>query len=474
MFAEDQLPLQQLTDAAPGKLERTNSIYPQSIDVTCHKLLKKVKDNATTRHLRLLHLTTGQFRTHENWCSACLPGVARNREHFCDQSTCLTRFLSKFASAKSTMPPFMKFHGSNCFRQRLALSTLTLQPIIISEIRSNEEEPGLTEAEISLLKLIEKVTNGSTVEVDETGTEVTYKPGILVGGEVEHDCGLDRSIGYFVELLMYLAPFCKTPLNCTLKGITNDNLDPSIECLNTSCRSIMKKFLNCLDDHEIVLKIMSRGLKPRGGGIVSFKCPIRRVLKPIQITDPGKIKRIRGVAFSCRVSPQMSNRMVDEAKGALLSFLPDVYIHTEHHHGSKSGLSPGYGLVLYAETTNGTFYCGECVNKVPGPDCEAPTPENVAKEAVQDLLEEVYRGGCVDSRCQGLTLLFMALCEADLSKLKTGPLSPYTIQLLRHMKEFLHITFKLDSVENKNRTGSNKVVATCIGVGYSNLSKKVS
>lgn len=372
------------------------------------------------------------------------------------------------------MPPIAKFHGSNCFRQRLALATLTGQPILISEIRSNEEEPGLTEAEISLLKLIEKVTNGSTVEIDETGTEVTYKPGLLIGGEIDHDCGLDRSIGYYVELLMYLAPFCKEAINCTLKGITNDNVDPSIEFLNYSCKSVLKKFLNCLDDNDLSLKIISRGMKPRGGGIVSFRCPIRRVLKPIQLTDPGKIKRIRGVAYACRVSPQMSNRMVDEAKGMLLSFLPDVYIHTEHHHGSKSGLSPGYGLVLYAETTNGTFYCGEAVNKQPSSDGDPPTPENVAKEAVYDLLEEIHRGGCVDSRAQGLTVLFMALCEADLSKVKSGPFTPYTIQLLRHMKEFLHVTFKLDSIEEKHRTGSNKIMATCIGVGFSNLSKKVT
>lgn len=372
------------------------------------------------------------------------------------------------------MAPVIKFHGSNCFRQRIALSTLTGQVIVISEIRSNDEEPGLTEGEISLLKLIEKLTNGSTVEVDETGTEVTYKPGILIGGEIEHDCGLDRSIGYFVEVLMYLAPFCKEPMRCILKGITNDNLDPCVESINSSCRPIFKKFLNCIDDSEIVLKVLSRGLHPRGGGVVSFKCPIRRVLKPIQLTDPGKIKRIRGVAFACRVSPQMANRMVDEAKGLLLSFLPDVYIHTEHHHGAKSGSSPGYGLVLYAETTTGTFYCGESVNRTPDPDKDPPTPENVAKEAVDDLLEEVYRGGCVDSRCQGLTLLFMGLCEADLSKVKTGPLSPYSIQLLRHMEELLHLRFKLDSVDQDKRTGSNKVLATCVGVGFSNLSKKVS
>lgn len=37
----------------------------------------------------------------------------------------------------------------------------------------------------------------------------------------------------------------------------------------------------------------------------------------------------------------------------LTKFLPDVYIYTDHFKGVDSGLSPGYGLSLVAETTTG-------------------------------------------------------------------------------------------------------------------------
>jgi RNA 3'-terminal phosphate cyclase len=43
------------------------------------------------------------------------------------------------------------------------------------------------------------------------------------------NCGNDRAIGYFLEALVMLAPFCKEPINVTLQGITNDNVDPSVE-----------------------------------------------------------------------------------------------------------------------------------------------------------------------------------------------------------------------------------------------------
>jgi len=38
--------------------------------------------------------------------------------------------------------------------------------------------------EASLLRLIEKMTNGSRIEIDETGSTLYYKPGILTGGKV--------------------------------------------------------------------------------------------------------------------------------------------------------------------------------------------------------------------------------------------------------------------------------------------------
>lgn len=45
------------------------------------------------------------------------------------------------------------------------------------------------------------------------------------------------------------------------------------------------------------MQIVRRGMPPGGGGEVFFSCPVRKVLKPIQLTDPGKIKRIRGMAY---------------------------------------------------------------------------------------------------------------------------------------------------------------------------------
>ena len=104
--------------------------------------------------------------------------------------------------------------------------------------------------EVSLLRLIEKVTNGTVIEISLTGvffniilfgvdltrlgTAILVKPGIISGGPVTHECPTSRSIGYFLEPIIMLAPFSKKLLALTLRGITTDDKDLSVSPLQPS------------------------------------------------------------------------------------------------------------------------------------------------------------------------------------------------------------------------------------------------
>ena len=45
----------------------------------------------------------------------------------------------------------------------------------------------------------------------------------------------------------------------------------------------------------------------------------------------GIVKRVRGVAYSMRVAPAASNRMVDGARGVLNNLLADVFVFNGPH-----------------------------------------------------------------------------------------------------------------------------------------------
>jgi len=371
-----------------------------------------------------------------------------------------------------------EYNGCNYLRQRLVLATLTSTPVRIRNIRSQEDDPGVQEAEAGFIRLLDKLTNGSKIEVSETGTEVSYMPGALLGGRVEHACSLSRGVGYYLEPILTLAPFCKEPLHLSLLGVTNNQIDPSPDWIKASLLPVLRKFL--LDDTGLDLTVTKRGAAPGGGGQVLLKCPVKKALRPVQVIEQGKIKRIRGVAWAVRVSPSTANRVVESAKGMLLKFLPDVYIYTDHFTGAKSGKSPGFGLTLTAETSTGVFLTAEVCSNPAGGDQGPTVPEELGVAGAKALLEEMFRGGCADSLAQNFAATLMALGPADVSKFVFGPLAPQTVAGLRHLRDFLGLMFKLEthqpSVEEGGgeelRLGADKVLMTGVGVGFSNLSKR--
>ena len=64
---------------------------------------------------------------------------------------------------------YKRLKGSQSFRQRLLLATLSSTPIIIEDIRTDETWPGLHNHEVSLLRLFETVCDDCVVQINETG-----------------------------------------------------------------------------------------------------------------------------------------------------------------------------------------------------------------------------------------------------------------------------------------------------------------
>lgn len=209
----------------------------------------------------------------------------------------------------------LRFRGCASFRQRVVLATLAKRRLRIDGIRARGEAPGLRDHEASFLRLVEKLTNGCRVEINETGTTLKYVPGWIVGGAVEHDCGVGRGLGWFVEGVLPLLPFGKAPARLALSGVTNDDADVCVDVLKTVTLPTLAAF--AIGD-GLGLDIAARGSAPAGGGRVTLTCPVVRELAPVSITDEGFVKRLRGLAYATRVSPQMANRIVDGARCVLV------------------------------------------------------------------------------------------------------------------------------------------------------------
>ena len=203
------------------------------------------------------------------------------------------------------------FTGSANFRWRIVCAAISGKTIRITDIRDGTDgvQGNLSiflfsfgffiffisfhffffspEHEVSFLRLLEKLMTGCVIEISNTGNSVLFVPGTLMGGTVRHDCGVQhcRAISYFLEPIAALAPFCKNPANITLTGITNNDIDISVDAFRAVFLPNLARFIGSEDD--IDLKITKRGCVPLGGGEVTFTCPVVRTFKPVRMVEPG-------------------------------------------------------------------------------------------------------------------------------------------------------------------------------------------
>jgi len=355
----------------------------------------------------------------------------------------------------------LRYKGSAQFRQRIVFATLSGRAVRIDDIRAGEDQVGLKDYEASFLRLLEKVVNGCEIVINETGTAMRYRPGIIVGGSgLVHECGTSRAISYFAQPLMMLAPFAKAPLSITLRGVTNASGDVGIDALRTVTLPLLTHFGL---SEGLALHVNKRGAPPDGGGEVHLQMSIVRELTPCDLVEAGLVKRVRGVAYGAKVSPQILNRLVDSSRAVLNNFLPDVWVYTDVHKGKTSGASAGFGVSLVAETTSGALLAAELMGQA------GELPEHVGLACADGLLAEVGLGGAIDAINQPLVLTLMTLGPEDVSRVRLGrELTPASVGSLRLLRDFLGVTFRIEA------DADGSLLLACRGCGFKNHSQRVT
>ncbi|KAB5593592.1 RNA 3'-terminal phosphate cyclase-like protein [Ceratobasidium theobromae] len=303
---------------------------------------------------------------------------------------------------------------------------------------------------------------------DSLGTSFLLTPGVISGGTVTHDCPLSRSVGYFLEPLIALAPFCKKQLRLTLRGITADDRDLSVDLVRTVTLPHLALFGL---DTGLELKVRSppaqnishtrrsqNAAQRRSAAAKStFHVPPPNSSHPSTSPTPEKYS---ASAALLRVGADKCPRMIDSARTILNRYIPDIYLVPDIYRTQDSGKSPGFGITLVATSTTGVLHSAEAIAQ-PG-----SLADEIGKTAARLLLSEIRHGGCVDRNHQWLVLLFMALGPQDVARCRMGPLTPKSVQLLRDMKEFFGTSFKIAPADE-----SEDLILSCLGTGYINTNK---
>jgi RNA 3'-terminal phosphate cyclase-like protein len=395
-----------------------------------------------------------------------------------------------------TQPP-LRFTGHHLLAYRLVLSTLTGRAVHISQIRpSSPSNPGLAPHEISLLRLLEAVTNGAHIEISYTGTILLYKPGLITSsaagtGVLRHEvaAACSRGVSYFLIPLALLAPFSKSPLNVVFTGpgvITSSTPsgDMSVDTVRTAILPLFTKFGI---DRNIELRILQRsnvGTRGRGGaGEVQliFGHQIR-LPKTLHFMNCGRIKRIRGVAYSTGVSGSNNARIIEAARGILNPFTADTYIFSDvssaallpapekSNPAARKKVGLGFGLSLVAESSSGVLYSADAASLPAG----GQPPEDIGQQCAYQLLESIARGGCASLEAAPTMIILMAMGSEDVGRIHLGRDvlgNENIIQLARDLSKFGAAGWGIRDPDREKSDGD--VLVSIVGRGIGNVGRKI-
>ena len=348
---------------------------------------------------------------------------------------------------------YEELQGSNLFRLKIAYSFLLNRPIRISNIRPDTVNPGMTEYEINFLKLVSEISNGTKININQIGTGFTLIPGTITnnyGDQLTFECDKSRCITYYAEGLIPICLYGKESLHIKLKGITNNLIDNSVDSFKMSTLVLLQKLI--VGD-TVEFKIIRRGVLPNGVGEVDFKIPIITGLAPFDWLNEGKIKRVRGVAFTSKLPSSFTTQMVDTCRGVLNNFLPDVWIAVDNFKDKDlDKISPGYGISITAETKEGFALSTDLMN-----DKEDLTKNanDISKECSMKFLNDIYKSGCTNCHNQGLFLFLMALSEKNyVSYMKIGKITEHTKQILKLIYKLFGVKYNIRECDEYDKEES--------------------
>lgn len=145
-----------------------------------------------------------------------------------------------------------------------------------------------------------------------------------------------------------------------------------------------------------------------------------------------------------------------------------------------------FAVSLEAETSTGVIYTKDFMFGK-----EFKMPEDLGERAAHAMLDEIFTGGAIDSTNQSTLLLLASLASGDnISSIKLARITEQSIQMLRNMKKFFNIQFKIkeceddvfesDSEEEEKSPEEAEVpkfpkgfIFSCIGVSLTNFARKV-
>ena len=329
-------------------------------------------------------------------------------------------------------------------RTSIALSSLLLEPIKVTNIRATRSRPGLMPQHFTGIKVAGEFCNAETKNVQFGSMEIEYNPRSLNVESRSIDIGTSGSIPLLLQTLIPLLLFANKKTTLEIRGGTAGLGSPNIEYLKHVTFPILEKMWVKKPQIEII----KQGFYPRGGGEVSITLEPIKKLNALNLTDRGEVLDIQGFSIAGGLPLSVAERQTQAAEEFLKSKGYTVDIQSE----SVQTFSQGTSITLEAI----------CENSILGADAIGKRgfrAEDIGRQAAEELYKSIQSKAALDKWMGDQIIPFLALADGN-STITVEEITEHLKTNISVAEKILGVNFKIDGnrVEVSGASYVNKII----------------
>lgn len=316
--------------------------------------------------------------------------------------------------------------GGQSVRTSVAMSTVTGKEVHLTRIRENRPTNGLSKQHCTAVQAVADMTGSEVIGNSLGSRELTIRPKEDRKYDVRMDIGTAGSISLVLQAIQLAASTFDKTVTIDISGGTNVMWAPPIDSYQQVLYPLMSRM-----GIKASIDIIERGFYPEGGGrIKAFFEPIENI-RPLKLTELGKLKKVSGTCYSQRLPRWIAEQMLEGCRSVL-----DERCDLEMTVQSTSGNSRGAGMSLVAEYENG--FLGSNVLTTRGHPAR-----QAGVDAASDLVQVMDSGSTMDVHTADQLLPYMAMAEKG-SAFSVSRISRHLLSQMDTLETFLDVRFGVE------------------------------
>ena len=312
--------------------------------------------------------------------------------------------------------------GGQVLRTALSLSAICQKPFRMVHVRKGRKKPGLMAQHLLCVRALQQIC-GAQVRGDRLGSEeVVFQPGLSRWGEYDLPIATAGSTSLLLQAVLPPLIMTAQPSTMTLSGGTHVPFSPCYDYIAQIFLPALRKM-----GVPVESRIDQYGFYPKGCGKVRVSLGPAPELKPLDLTDRGEMRQIRGISAVANLPDHIGKRQ----QGAVLEVLAARGYSAEVEIRTLGAVGPGTFVFLKAETGSGSAGFSALGER-------GKRAEVVGREAAGQLLDYADSGASLDLHLADQILLYLALARGE-SRFTTSRITNHLLTNLDVIKRFLEV-----------------------------------